>query len=352
MIITRTPFRVSLFGGGTDFPAWYREHGGLVVSAAINKYCYVHVRYLPPFFDYKYRIRYTQQEYVSSIDEIKHPSVRECIRYMGIADGLEIQHNSDVPAMSGLGSSSAFTVGLLHALHGLTGRISGKRQLATQAIEVEQDWIKECVGTQDQCAVAFGGVNTITFGAGGAGPEYDVAPLTLGPATLATLESHLLLCFTGFQRNGPDMAADQQRNMPKHRAELEEIRQIAVQAVDVIGRHPLNMLETGRLLDAQWQLKRRLSALIATPAIADIYDRGMRAGAYGAKLLGAGGGGFMLFLAPPDRHSAIRTALAPLLFVPFRFEMGGSRIIYYAPSEPYGSSFIDADTSYLDVAAA
>ena len=350
MIITRTPFRVSLFGGGTDFRAWYREHGGLVVSAAINKYCYVHVRYLPPFFDYKYRIRYAEQEYVTAIDAIRHPSVRECIRYMGITEGLEIQHNSDVPAMSGLGSSSAFTVGLLHALHGLTGRISGKRQLATQAIDVEQNWIKECVGAQDQIAVAFGGVNAITFGAA---PEYDLAPLTLGPATLATIESHLLLCFTGFQRNGTEMAADQQRNMPNRRGELEEIRQIALQAVDVIGRHPLDMLEIGRLLDAQWQVKRRLSALIATPAIVDIYETGMRAGAYGAKLLGAGGGGFMLFLASPDRHAAIRAALAPLLFVPFRFDMGGSRIVYYAPSEPYSASSSDAaDTGYFDIAAA
>ena len=350
MIITRTPFRVSLFGGGTDFPAWYREHGGLVVSAAINKYCYVNVRYLPPFFDYKYRIRYTDQEYVSTIDDIRHPSVRECIRYMGIAEGLEVQHNSDVPAMSGLGSSSAFTVGLLHALHGLTGRISGKRQLATQAIEVERDLIKECVGAQDQFAVAFGGVNTITFGAA---PEFDVAPLTLAPAGLATLESHLLLCFTGFQRNGPDMAADQQRNMPHHRSELEGIRQIAVRAVDVIGRHPLDMLEIGRLLDAQWQLKRRLSALIATPAVDEIYTKGMRAGAYGAKLLGAGGGGFMLFLAAPERHAVIRAALAPLLFVPFRFEMGGSRIVYYAPSQPYSSSWSQASAaSRYDIEAA
>jgi D-glycero-alpha-D-manno-heptose-7-phosphate kinase len=350
MIITRTPFRVSLFGGGTDFPAWYREHGGLVVSAAINKYCYVNVRYLPPFFDYKYRIRYTQQEYVSTLDAIQHPSVRECIRYMGITEGLEVQHNSDVPAMSGLGSSSAFTVGLLQALYGLTGRISSNRRLATEAIEVEQEWIKECVGAQDQLAVACGGVNTITFGPG---DQLDLSPLALSPITLATMESHLLLCFSGFQRNGPDMAADQQRNMPKHEAELEDIRQIAVRAVDAISRRPLDMPELGRLLDAQWQLKRRLSTLIATPAVDDIYETGMRAGAYGAKLLGAGGGGFMLFLAPPERHAAIREALAPLLFVPFRFEMGGSRIIYYAPSEPYASSFnAVADTSHLDAAAA
>ncbi|MEP7305709.1 MAG: kinase [Acidobacteriota bacterium] len=332
MIISRTPFRVSLFGGGTDFPVWYREHGGLVVSATINKYCYLNVRYLPPFFDYTHRIRYTQQEYVNSVEAIKHPSARECIRYMGIAGGLEVQHNSDVPAMSGLGSSSAFTVGLLHALHGLTGRIAGKRQLATQAIDVEQNRIKESVGSQDQIAAAFGGVNTITFGPG---DEFDVAPLMLSPTALATMESHLLLCFTGFQRNGTDMAADMLLNLSQHNAELRDIQHIASQAVGVIGHHPLDMAELGRLLDAQWQLKRRLSALIATPMIVESYDIGMRAGAYGAKLLGAGGGGFMLFLAPPERHAAIREALARLLFVPFRFEMGGSRIIYYTPSEPY-----------------
>ena len=332
MIISRTPLRVSLFGGGTDFPAWYRERGGLVVSAAINKYCYLNVRYLPPFFDYKYRIRYTNQEYVSAIDEIKHPSVRECIRYSGIRERLEVQHNSDLPAMSGLGSSSAFTVGLLHALHGLKGRISGKRQLATQAIEVEQHWIRECVGSQDQVAVAFGGVNTISFGPG---DNYDVSPLTLRPDALTVIESHLLLCFTGFQRNGPDMAADQQRNMPKNNTELEEIAAIAAEAVEVLRRDPIDMIEIGRLLDAQWQRKRRLSAKIATPEIDGMYDAGIRAGAVGGKLLGAGGGGFMLFVAPPECHGAIREALKALLFVPFRFEMGGTRIIYYSPSEPY-----------------
>lgn len=332
MIISRTPFRVSLFGGGTDFPAWYRERGGVVISATINKYCYLNVRYLPQFFDYKYRIRYTQQEYVGSIDEIKHPSVRECIRYVGVREGLEVQHNSDLPAMSGLGSSSAFTVGLLHALYGLKGRIAGKRQLANQAIEVEQHWIRECVGSQDQIAVAFGGVNVITFGPG---DGFDLAPLTLSPETLTAMESYLLLCFTGFQRNGPDMAADQQRNMPKNGIELEEISAIAAQAIEIFQRHPLDVTEIGRLLDAQWQLKRRLSDLIATPAIDHIYDTGMRAGAIGGKLLGAGGGGFMLFAAPPERHAAIREALKGILFVPFRFEMGGSRIIYYTPSEPY-----------------
>ena len=332
MIISRTPFRVSLFGGGTDFPAWYREHGGLVVSAAINKYCYLNVRYLPQFFDYKYRIRYTHQEYVSALDDIKHPSVRECIRYVGIREGLEVQHNSDLPAMSSLGSSSAFTVGLLHALYGLKGRIAGKRQLATQAIEVEQHWIRECVGSQDQIAVAFGGVNTIAFGPG---DTFDLAPLTLSPTALAAIESHLLLCFTGFQRNGPEMAADQQRNLPNHGSELDEIAQIAAAAVDEFRRDSIDMAEIGRLVDAQWQMKQRLSTRIATPAIMDIYGSGMRAGAVGGKLLGAGGGGFMLFVAPPELQPAIRDALKPLLFVPVRFEMGGSRIIYYTPSEPY-----------------
>ena len=332
MIISRTPFRVSLFGGGTDFPDWYRERGGLVVSAAINKYCYLNVRYLPPFFEYKYRVRYTNQEYVSAIDDIKHPSVRECIRYVGIREGLEVQHNSDLPAMSGLGSSSAFTVGLLHALYGLKGRIAGKRQLATQAIEVEQHWIREAVGSQDQVAVAFGGVNAITFGPG---DGFDLSPLTLSVDAIAAMESHLLLCFTGFQRDGTAMAADQQKNMARNGAELEEIGAIAAHALEVFRRESVDMDEIGRLLDQQWQLKQRLSAKIATPAIVDIYERGIRAGAVGGKLLGAGGGGFMIFVAPPDRHPAIRQALRDLLFVPFRFEMGGSRIIYYTPSEPY-----------------
>jgi D-glycero-alpha-D-manno-heptose-7-phosphate kinase len=332
VIISRTPFRVSFFGGGTDFPSWYRDRRGVVLSATIDKYCYLNVRYLPPFFDYRYRIRYTHQEYVSAIEEIKHPSVRECIRYVGTHEGLEVGHNSDLPAMSGLGSSSAFTVGLLHALYGLGGRIIGKRQLANQAIDVEQNWIKECVGSQDQIAVAFGGVNVITFGPG---DSFDVATLTLDRGALSQMESHLLLVFTGFQRVGPDMAADQQRNMGKNEAELDEIAAIAEEAVHVFQRGPVDMCEIGHLLDAQWQLKRRLSTKISTPAINEIYDAGMRAGATGAKLLGAGGGGFMLFVAPPERHIAIREALRGMLFVPFRFDMGGSRIIYYTPSEPY-----------------
>jgi D-glycero-alpha-D-manno-heptose-7-phosphate kinase len=332
VIISRTPFRVSLFGGGTDFPAWYREHGGLVISAAIDKYCYLNVRYLPPFFDYNYRIRYTTQEYVRSLDEIRHPSARECIRYVGIRDRLEVQHNADLPAMSGLGSSSAFTVGLLHALYGLEGRIAGKRQLATQAIEVEQCRINECVGSQDQVAVAFGGVNAIAFGPG---ESFELTPLTLSPHALAAMESHLLLCFTGFQRNGPDVAADQQRNLSGRDSELQDIGRITAAAVDAFRRDSIDMVEIGRLLDQQWAIKQRLSARIATPAIREMYQTGMRAGAAGAKLLGAGGGGFILFIAPPETHPRIREALKPLLFVPFRFEMGGSRIIYYTPSEPY-----------------
>jgi D-glycero-alpha-D-manno-heptose-7-phosphate kinase len=331
MVISRTPFRISFFGGGTDFPQWYRQHGGLVISTTINKYCYLNVRYLPPFFDYKYRIRYANQEYVNHIDEIAHPSVRECIRFSGITEGLEVQHNADVPAMSGLGSSASFTAGLLNALRALQGRIVGKRQLAAMAIDVDQHRIGECVGSQDQVAAAFGGLNMIAFGPG---DHFEVTPLTLAPEAVARLECHLMLFFTGFQRIASEIAAVQIQGLGQHQAEMMRICSLAREAFALLQQSPLDMAALGGLLDEQWQLKSRLSEQVSTPRIQEIYRAGVEAGAYGGKLLGAGGGGFILFLAAPELHEQIRLALAPLLHVPVRFEQDGSRIIYYAPEDP------------------
>jgi D-glycero-alpha-D-manno-heptose-7-phosphate kinase len=332
MVITRTPFRISLFGGGTDYPQWYRTRRGSVISATINKYCYLHVRYLPPFFDYKYRVRYAREECVSDPNDIVHPSVRECIKYVNVPAGLEIQHNADVPAMSGLGSSASFTVGLLHALYAVQGRIVGKRWLANQAIEVDQNRIGECVGSQDQIAAAFGGFNQIVFGPG---DHYDVVPLTLSPASVAELENHLMLWFTGFQRISSDIAADQLRNFGRRERELSRIGELADEAMELLQEPAFDVRAFGALLDEQWQLKQTLSDRVANFGIQEIYQAGRRAGALGGKLLGAGGGGFMLFLAPPEAHPSIVGALKPLLNVPFRFEGGGSRIIYYTPEEVY-----------------
>ena len=331
MIISKTPFRISFFGGGTDYPAWYAENGGTVISATIDKYCYVNCRYLPPFFDYNYRIRYTSQEGAHSLEEIEHPSVRECIRFMGIPDGLEVQHNADLPAQSGLGSSSSFTVGMLHCLHGLLGKLVEKKDLARDAITVEQTLIEENVGSQDQVAAAYGGFNRIDFGPGSA---LSVERLLLDLDYLEHLESRLLLFFTGFQRTASQIAEHQIRNTPAKRRELRAMMELVEEALSVFKKGPRHLDEIGRLLNEQWKIKKQMSHLISNAALNDIYDSARSAGATGGKLLGAGGGGFFLFFAPPERHAQIRLRLSELVYVPVKFEGLGSQIIYYTPSKP------------------
>lgn len=328
MIICRTPLRISLFGGGTDYPVWYREHGGKVLSTSINKYSFITLRYLPPFFDYKYRIRYYHREEVNCLDDIKHPSIRECLRHMGVERGIDIVHHGDLPAMSGLGSSSSFTVGMLHALYALTHRMPTKRELAINAIRVEQDILKEQVGSQDQTAAAFGGLNLIHFGGM---QEFSVEPMILSASRLEELQQNMLLFFTGLQRQASEIAVEQIRATPKKAHELSRMGELVDAAVNILINPQTPVAEIGRLLDEQWQLKKSMSSLISTQTIDQIYETGMRAGAHGGKLLGAGGGGFMLFIAPPEAHSAIREALSHLLAVPFRFDTQGSQIVYYAP---------------------
>lgn len=330
VIISKTPFRVSLFGGGTDYPVFFREHGGCAVSMAIDKYCYINVRYLPPFFDYNYRIRYTEQEYCESIEQIEHPSVRECIRHVGIKDGLEIQHNADVPACSGLGSSSTFTVGLLNSLNGLLGRISGKESLATAAIHVEQNLIKENVGSQDQIAAAFGGMNRIDFRTDG---TFAVNAMTLDSRFMDEMQRSFLMVFTGFQRMASDIAEEQIRNTPQKQKEILAIREIAEEATALLSRSNKSVRELGELLNQQWKIKRTLTTKISNSRIDDIYRTGMGAGASGGKLLGAGGGGFMLFIAEPETHADILEALGGLVHVPFKIDNAGSQVIYYTPAQ-------------------
>ena len=331
MIITRTPFRVSFFGGGTDYPAWYRENGGAVLSAAIDKYCYLAVRHLPPFFEYRYRVRYSRNENTKTHDEIEHPSVRECLRFLDFKEGLEIQHTADLPAMSGLGSSSAFTVGLLHALYTLRGEEVSKQELALRAIEVEQERIGENVGSQDQMAAAFGGVNMIEFSGEN---EIAVTPVTASPERLRELEEHLLLFFTGFSRNASEVAAEQVKNIPKKSTELARMKEMVDegQAILESGR---SLNDFGALLNEAWDMKRGLSPVITNETLDAIYEKGRAGGAIGGKLLGAGSGGFMLFFVPKGKRSAVRAALKELLCVPFRFEMEGSQILYQRPSEKY-----------------
>lgn len=326
MIITKTPFRISFFGGGTDYPGWYKENGGTVLSTTIDKYCYISCRPLPPFFKYKHRIVYSQSENVKDINKIDHPSVRECLRFINTDDlGLEIHHDGDLPARSGLGSSSSFTVGLIHALYGLKGMIKSKKELALDAIHIEQNLIKENVGSQDQTAAAFGGFNKIDFG----GKDHiSVQPIMISPERLNHLQDHLMLFFTGLSRNASEIAKSQIKNMGNKEQELRIMTEIANHGFSVIKKN-VPIEDFGKLLKTSWEYKRKLSNKISSPKIDAIYDTGIKAGALGGKLLGAGGGGFMLFFAPPEIQPRIKEKLKGLLHVPFKFENHGSHVIYY-----------------------
>jgi D-glycero-alpha-D-manno-heptose-7-phosphate kinase len=325
MIITRTPFRLSLFGGGTDFPAWYRDHGGAVLSTTIDKYCYISCRYLPPFFSHKHRIVYSKSECVDKIDEIKHPAVRETFRFMKVKDGLELHHDGDLPARSGIGSSSAFTVGLLHALYGLSGKIVSKKRLALESIHIEQKMIKENVGSQDQVAAAFGGLNKIVFKGD---HNIEVIPITIHTDRLNDLQNHLVLFFTGLTRYATDIEDDKMKNIRGKRTQLNRLGKMVDSAIDILNSEG-DFDDIGRMLHESWLIKKSLSTQVSTSNIDAIYDAALKSGALGGKLLGAGGGGFILFYAKPEQRERLKQKLSHLLNVPFRFDSLGSQIIYY-----------------------
>lgn len=332
MIITRTPFRISFFGGGTDYPAWYEENGGAVLSTTINKYCHIMCRYLPPFFDYNYLLRYSSREEVKNVSEIVHPSARECLRYLDVCKGVEITHTGDIPARSGIGSSSAFTVGLLQALYALKGRMVTKRNLARDAIHVEQNLIKENVGSQDQVAAAFGGFNKIEFSEAN---EFYVSPVTIHEEKLDLLQSHLMLFFTGFSRYASDIAVEQIKQTPKHKTELTTMAEMVDEAIKILDRDSADLGDFGKLLNEAWGLKKRLNGLISNDKIDEVYEIAMKSGALGGKLLGAGGGGFILFFVPPEDHQRIRNSLKNMLYVPFGFEKLGTQVILYSTQDFY-----------------
>lgn len=328
MIISRTPFRISFFGGGTDYPRWYREHGGVVLSTTIDKYCYLNCREFPPFFDVKHRVVWSKIELVNHIDEIEHPSAREVIKFLGLQDrGIEIHHSADLPARSGLGASSAFTVGLLNALYAMKGEMVSKRKLALDAIHVEQDMIKENVGSQDQTAAAFGGFNKIVFGGES---HIEVIPVGVPSYQLAELQGNLMLFFTGLTKTTHEIAGEQIENIPKKEAELKQMMALVDEAVKTLSPNG-DIDDFGRLLHETWQLKRGLSSKITNDKIDEIYEAGRKAGALGGKLLGAGGGGFMLFYVRPEHQEKVKEALRDLIHVPFKFEYSGSQIIHYQP---------------------
>lgn len=329
MVITRTPFRISFFGGGTDYPVWYKENQGAVLATTINKYCYITCRYLPPFFPHKYRIVYSKVENVKKISEIEHPAVRAVMQFMKIDRGIVINHDGDLPAKSGLGSSSSFTVGLLHAFYALKGKMPTKRQLALDAIKIEQETLKENVGSQDQALAAFGGLNFIEFG------DKDclrVNPVTISPQRAELFHDHLMLFFTGFSRIASVVAEEQIKKTHSKKKELRMMLQMLHRALTILNSNS-DLSGIGKLLHESWKIKRGLSSKISSPQIDEIYSVALRAGAIGGKLLGAGGGGFMLLLAKPEAQPKIRRALKNLLYVPFKFESVGSQIIFYSLDE-------------------
>jgi len=329
MVITRTPYRISFFGGGTDYPAWSSVHGGAVLATTINKYCYISCRRLPPFFDHKYRLVYSVIEDVTSINDIKHPSIKAVLGWAGVEDGLEIHHDGDLPARSGLGSSSSFTVGLTHAVQALKGQMSSKDQLARDAIHIEQNLIGEYVGSQDQILAAFGGFNYIEFRRDG---SFNIVPITLKSYRLNQLSSHLMLFFTGISRIASEVARSKIENISKRERELMAIRAMVEEAITLLYNDAEPIESFGKLMHEGWKLKRSLSEKVSNPHVDSIYQAAIDAGAIGGKLLGAGGGGFLLIFARPDLHPLIRKKLKQLVYVPFDFEDAGSRIALYQPN--------------------
>ena len=330
MIICRTPYRISFFGGGTDYPAWYRRHGGAVLATTIDKYCYLTCRYLPPFFEHRLRVVYRRIETCESVDQITHPTVRETLRFLKIERGVELHHDGDLPARSGMGSSSAFTVCLLNALHALQGAMATKHQLANEAIHIEQEVLRETVGSQDQVMAAHGGLKHIRFQPDG---EIDASPLILPPGRIAELKAHLLLVYTGISRTAADVAKSYVPRIESRRRQLRIMKELVDESIDVLASG-MNILAFGDLLHEAWQAKRSLSSVVSNDEVDDLYERGRAAGAVGGKLTGAGGGGFLLLFAPPDRHAEILESLGRI-HVPFEFETAGSQIIFYEPGVDY-----------------
>jgi D-glycero-alpha-D-manno-heptose-7-phosphate kinase len=335
MIITRTPFRISFFGGGTDYPVWYRQFGGAVLSTTIDKCCYITCRRLPPFFEYHSRISYSKVENVIHNSEIEHPSVRACLQHLSVNEGLEIHHVADLPARTGLGTSSAFTVGLLLGLYALKDQMRDKHALAADAIQVEQQILKEAVGSQDQVSAAYGGFNRIIFNADG---SIEAKRILTSQDRLALLQEHCALFFTGFARTASEIAKEQIRMTPHRKHELDAMFQMVNEAEAIITNPRRSLDEFGHLLHESWQVKRTLTQSITNTDLDEIYDAGRSAGALGGKLLGAGGGGFMLFFIPPERRQALRLRLKNLLCVPLAFSSRGSHVIVYEPEEAYDKS--------------
>ena len=323
MIITKTPFRMSFFGGGTDLESYFRENGGAVLSATFDKYCYVQVRQLPRFFDYSSELIYSRIERVHAADEVEHPLIRNAMKMLDMKD-LRVTYDADLPARSGLGTSSSFAVGMLSAFYALKGQYVDKHRLADDAIYLERVLCSEAGGWQDQIAASFGGLNRIDFSEHG----YTVHPLIISRERKKSLNDHLLMYFTGFTRLSSEIQKDNAAESPANKhAILKEMHQLVDEAQAILTGGDLD--DFGRLLDHTWRLKRQTGSRISTSSIDEMYERGIKAGALGGKLLGAGHGGFLIFYVQPENREAVQSAMSDLLEIPFEFEENGSQILYY-----------------------
>lgn len=326
MIITKTPFRMSFFGGGTDMESFFMEHGGAVLSTTFDKYCYVNVRHLPRFFDYTTELTYSKTERVNSIDNIQHPAIRNAMKMLDMHE-IRLTYEADLPARSGLGTSSSFAVGMLNAFYALKGKYADKKKLADEAIYLERVLCEEAGGWQDQIAASFGGFNRINFSANG----YEVLPLIISPDRKKQLNGNLMMFFTGFTRFSSDVQKANAASKKDKTAQLKEMYSLVDEAEKVLTDNSSDLDDFGRLLDHTWRLKRQTGSAVSTNSIDTLYEKGIAAGALGGKLLGAGGGGFLVFYVQPEYQQAVKNAMNELMFIPFEFENGGTRVIHYSP---------------------
>lgn len=327
MIITKTPFRMSFFGGGTDMEDFFKENGGAVISTTFDKYCYVNVRHLPRFFDYSTELSYSKTERVTDVNKIQHPAIREAMKMLDMHE-IRLTYEADLPARSGLGTSSSFAVGMLNAFYALKGKYADKKKLADEAIYLERVLCDEAGGWQDQIAASYGGFNRINFGPDG----YEVLPIIIAPERKKQLNKNLMMFFTGFTRFSSEVQkANQAGNKEDNKQQLKKLYELVDEAEQVLVDINKNLDDFGRLLDTTWRLKRKTGVAISTDSIDGLYAKGLEAGALGGKLLGAGGGGFLVFYVQPDKQEKVRKAMSDLMYIPFEFENGGTRVIHYTP---------------------
>ena len=326
MIITKTPFRMSFFGGGTDMPSFFQENGGAVLSTTFDKYCYVNVRHLPRFFDYSTELSYSKTERVTNVEDIQHPAIRNAMKLLDMHE-IRLTYEADLPARSGLGTSSSFAVGMLNAFYALKGKYADKKKLADEAIYLERELCMEAGGWQDQIAASFGGFNRINFTDEG----YEVLPIIISPERKKQLNQNLMMFFTGFTRFSSDVQKANAVGKTDKVVQLKEMLSLVDEAENVLTDKSVDLDEFGRMLDHTWKLKRQTGGAVSTNNIDILYDKGIKAGALGGKLLGAGGGGFLVFYVQPEKQAEVREAMKELMYIPFSFEDGGTRVIHYTP---------------------